>query len=76
MGGDGTYYECMHVLLRRIQDEAGIDYNNPETSLKSPSIPLCLIPTGNTNYIFLKLFNTDLNEHKTNVKRNLETKFQ
>lgn len=51
MGGDGTYYQCMHVLLRKRQEEEGINYDDPANQLKEPIIPIGVIPTGSGNAV-------------------------
>ncbi|XP_060081330.1 ceramide kinase-like [Ylistrum balloti] len=49
MGGDGTFTEIINVLLRKTQEEAGIDYNDSTAELKTVSIPLAIMPTGTGN---------------------------
>ena len=45
-GGDGIYHETVNGLQRRLATEAGIDVNNPGTSLPAITIPIGMIPTG------------------------------
>lgn len=51
IGGDGGYQECINTLLKRTQNEAGIDYNDPDIKVKPLDIPIGLIPAG--LFIFL-----------------------
>jgi len=46
MGGDGTVSEVITVLIKRTQEEAGIDYNDPNAKLKPLPKPVSIIPTG------------------------------
>lgn len=46
MGGDGLYCECMNGLLIRTQTDAGRDYDDPEVLLRRPSLPIGIIPAG------------------------------
>ncbi|OWF54541.1 ceramide kinase-like [Mizuhopecten yessoensis] len=49
MGGDGTFTEIINVLMRKTQEEAGVDYNDPTAKLQRVSTPLAVIPTGTGN---------------------------
>ncbi|XP_033755497.1 ceramide kinase-like [Pecten maximus] len=49
MGGDGTFSEIINVLMRKTQEEAGIDYNDTAAKLQQVSTPLAIIPTGTGN---------------------------
>ncbi|KAK6179323.1 hypothetical protein SNE40_011711 [Patella caerulea] len=49
MGGDGTFQELIHSLLRRIQKREGVCLNNPESELHSLNMPIGIIPTGTGN---------------------------
>ncbi|XP_061198222.1 sphingosine kinase 1-like [Saccostrea echinata] len=46
LGGDGSYHEVVNVLLRRRQEEQGVDINDQNASLSPVNIPIALIPTG------------------------------
>ncbi|XP_052099544.1 ceramide kinase 1-like isoform X1 [Mytilus californianus] len=46
MGGDGTYSEIINVLMRKRQHEAGVDFNNSSSLLKTMDFPIGVIPTG------------------------------
>ncbi|XP_048772601.2 uncharacterized protein LOC125678295 [Ostrea edulis] len=46
LGGDGTYHEVLNVLMRKRQEEQGVDINDPNAALSPLNIPLGLIPSG------------------------------
>ncbi|XP_071167154.1 uncharacterized protein [Mytilus edulis] len=46
MGGDGTCSEIINVLMRKRQQEAGVDFNSSSTPLKKMDFPIGVIPTG------------------------------
>ncbi|XP_056019303.1 uncharacterized protein LOC125678301 isoform X2 [Ostrea edulis] len=46
LGGDGTYHEVLNVLMRKRQEEQGVDINDPNAALYPLNIPFGLIPTG------------------------------
>ncbi|XP_050402826.1 ceramide kinase [Patella vulgata] len=50
VGGDGLYHEVLNGILPMIQDD-NIDYNDTEITLKSPPVPIGIIPTGTGNGI-------------------------
>ncbi|CAG5122781.1 unnamed protein product, partial [Candidula unifasciata] len=51
VGGDGLYQEVLLGFTVRIQKEAKVDYNNPESVFIKPAIPFGVIPTGTGNGI-------------------------
>ncbi|XP_062591765.1 uncharacterized protein LOC134253266 isoform X2 [Saccostrea cucullata] len=46
LGGDGSYHEVVNVLMRRRQEEQGVDINDQNATLSPVDIPITLIPTG------------------------------
>ena len=57
MGGDGTISEIFNVLMRKTQDEAGIDFNDCNAQLKTMDFPIGIIPIGVCYYFsFLSTF--------------------
>jgi len=46
LGGDGTFAEVINVLIKKTQEEAGIDYNDPNAKLQPLPKPVSIIPTG------------------------------
>ncbi|XP_056020070.1 uncharacterized protein LOC125672299 isoform X2 [Ostrea edulis] len=46
LGGDGTYHEVVDVLMKRKQEEQGVDINDPQATLSPLNIPIAMIPTG------------------------------
>ncbi|XP_048772711.2 ceramide kinase-like [Ostrea edulis] len=50
LGGDGTYHEVLNVLMRKRQEEQGVDINDPNAALSPLNIPLGLIPTGTKSH--------------------------
>ncbi|KAJ8302838.1 hypothetical protein KUTeg_019234 [Tegillarca granosa] len=58
-GGDGTYHECIATLLRRFQNEAGIDLNDINAPIKPLPFPVAMIPTGTGNVIAGTNYETD-----------------
>ncbi|XP_048772587.2 ceramide kinase-like [Ostrea edulis] len=48
-GGDGTCYQVVNVLMRKRQEEQGVDINDQNSSLSPLNIPISLIPTGSRN---------------------------
>ena len=46
LGGDGSFAEVANVLLRKVQEKAGVDYNEPRTKVQPMEIPIAMIPTG------------------------------
>ena len=53
VGGDGTYHEAVNGLQRRLIKEAGLDGNNPSTSLPVIPVPIGLIAAGVHCYLGL-----------------------
>lgn len=49
LGGDGSYHEVVNVLMRKKQEEHGIDLDDPNSSLSALDIPIAMIPTGTGN---------------------------
>jgi diacylglycerol kinase family enzyme len=50
LGGDGTYHEVINVLIKKKQEEEGVDINDPNAALCTLNIPFGLIPTGKYMY--------------------------
>ncbi|XP_062591764.1 uncharacterized protein LOC134253266 isoform X1 [Saccostrea cucullata] len=46
LGGDGSYHEVVNVLMRRRQEEQGVDINDQNAQLSPLTIPIAMIPTG------------------------------
>ncbi|KAL5016232.1 hypothetical protein ScPMuIL_005821 [Solemya velum] len=46
VGGDGLFCECLNALLIRAQKDAGRDYDDPDVTLRRPSLPIGIIPAG------------------------------
>jgi len=46
MGGDGTISEILNVMMRKVQQEANVDFNNSNSELKTMEFPIGVIPTG------------------------------
>ncbi|XP_048772657.1 uncharacterized protein LOC125678315 isoform X2 [Ostrea edulis] len=46
LGGDGTYHEVLNVLMKKKQEEQGVDFNVPNSAFYPLNIPFGLIPTG------------------------------
>ncbi|XP_062591768.1 uncharacterized protein LOC134253267 [Saccostrea cucullata] len=46
LGGDGSYHEVVNVLMRRRQEEQGLDVNDQNAALSPLNIPIAMIPTG------------------------------
>ncbi|XP_056017097.1 ceramide kinase 1-like isoform X2 [Ostrea edulis] len=49
LGGDGSYHEVVNVLMRKRQEEQGVDINDQNSSLSPLNIPIAMIPTGTGN---------------------------
>lgn len=49
LGGDGSYHEVVNVLMRKKQEEHGIDVDDPNSPLSPLKIPIAMIPTGSGN---------------------------
>eukprot|EP00105_Crassostrea_gigas_P017941 XP_011435901.2 PREDICTED: sphingosine kinase 2-like [Crassostrea gigas] len=49
LGGDGSYHEVVNVLMRKKQEEHGIDVDDPNSPLSPLNIPIAMIPTGSGN---------------------------
>lgn len=49
VGGDGHYMEFMNGLVIRIQEENGVDVNNPDSKLVPPNVRIGIIPAGNVH---------------------------
>lgn len=45
-GGDGTVNECLASIYKRAQEDAGIDYNDPDAKVVPFPLRICQIPTG------------------------------
>lgn len=58
VGGDGTYHEAVNGLQRRLIKEAGLDENNPSTSLPVIPVPIGLIAAGTGNGIAMACYMT------------------
>lgn len=46
LGGDGSYHEVVNVLMKKRQEELGLDMNDPNATLSPLNIPIAMIPTG------------------------------
>ncbi|KAM4747938.1 ceramide kinase [Rhinophrynus dorsalis] len=51
VGGDGMFSEVLHGLISRVQKDADVDYNNPESSLSPCNIRIGIIPAGSTDCV-------------------------
>nr|XP_022340020.1 uncharacterized protein LOC111134851 [Crassostrea virginica] len=49
LGGDGSYHEVVNVLMKKRQEELGLDMNDPNATLSPLNIPIAMIPTGTGN---------------------------
>ncbi|KAL3867623.1 hypothetical protein ACJMK2_040504 [Sinanodonta woodiana] len=58
IGGDGMFSECMNGLLLRLQKDAGVDYNDPDASLATSTLPIGIIPAGSGNMLVQHLHGT------------------
>lgn len=52
LGGDGSYHEVVNVLMRKKQEEHGIDVDDPNSPLSPLNIPIAMIPTGKIAFTF------------------------
>ncbi|XP_056017092.1 uncharacterized protein LOC125673096 [Ostrea edulis] len=46
LGGDGSYHEVVNVMMRKRQEEQGVDINDQNSVLSPLNIPIAMIPTG------------------------------
>ncbi|XP_048776575.1 uncharacterized protein LOC125680836 [Ostrea edulis] len=51
LGGDGSYHEVVNVLMRKRQEEKGVDINDHNSSLSHLNIPIAMIPCGSRNVV-------------------------
>ncbi|PIK37166.1 putative ceramide kinase [Apostichopus japonicus] len=51
VGGDGTVHEIVNALLKRTQNEADLDLDDPEVKLIRPKFKVGIIPAGSTDVI-------------------------
>lgn len=65
VGGDGMFAELLNGILMRMNSQANIDINNPESDLVSPSIALGVIPAGSTDAVAFGV--TGLNDPVTST---------
>ncbi|KAL5021420.1 hypothetical protein ScPMuIL_000575 [Solemya velum] len=56
LGGDGTYSECMNYLMKLKQESEGNNYNDPNVTLHSTTMPIAVIPTGTGNVMALSCY--------------------
>ncbi|XP_061197395.1 uncharacterized protein LOC133205572 [Saccostrea echinata] len=61
LGGDGSYHEVVNELMRRRQEEQGMDINDQNATLSALNIPIAMIPTGTACGV------TECNTGNTNV---------
>lgn len=51
VGGDGMFAELLNGVIIRTQMEQSINFNNPESKLSRPFIPVGVIPAGSTDAV-------------------------
>lgn len=55
LGGDGSYHEVVNVLMRKKQEEHGIDVDDPNSPLSPLNMPIAMIPTGKIACTFFNM---------------------
>ncbi|KAK7495949.1 hypothetical protein BaRGS_00012939, partial [Batillaria attramentaria] len=51
VGGDGMYMEVMEPLLKKAQDEARVNVDNPNAQLAKPQVRIGILPAGTGNVV-------------------------
>ncbi|ESP05312.1 hypothetical protein LOTGIDRAFT_102901, partial [Lottia gigantea] len=49
VSGDGLYHEVLNGLIIKTQEENNVDYNDVNSQLVSPTLPIGVIPAGTGN---------------------------
>ncbi|KAL3869302.1 hypothetical protein ACJMK2_041997 [Sinanodonta woodiana] len=58
VGGDGTFHEVANGALRKIQNDYGINPDNPDSVLRPLEIPIGMIPAGTGNGIAFQAYSS------------------